>query len=77
MPSTAIPTFEKLAITKEAVSRYCADCGIADEQEREYVVQLADSLFGLGDTSLDRLLAGLEAALGPPPPQALDHKEAH
>jgi hypothetical protein len=49
MPSTHL-TFEKLAITTEAVNQYCADCGISDEHERAYVVQLADSLFDMGET---------------------------
>jgi hypothetical protein len=70
MPSTQIPTFEKLAITTEAVNQYCADRGISDERERQYVVQLADSLFDMGETSLKQLLAGLEAAIGPTRRQA-------
>jgi hypothetical protein len=65
MPFTAIPSFEKLVTTKEAVDQFCLDCGIDDEQEREYVVQLADTLFDLGETSVERLLAGLRHAMGP------------
>jgi hypothetical protein len=59
-----IPTLEKLAITQEAVDQYCLDYGIDDEREREYVAQLACSLFDIGETSVEKLLAGLQYTMG-------------
>jgi hypothetical protein len=65
-----IPTFEKLAITQEAVDQYCLDCGIDDEREREYVAQLASSPFDIGETSVQKLVAGLQYTMGPARRQA-------
>jgi hypothetical protein len=68
--SVTVPTFERLAITQEAVDQYCRDCAIDDADEREYVVQLASSLFDLGETSVEKLLAGLQYTVGPARRQA-------
>ena len=65
-----IPTFEKLAITKQAVDQYCRDCGIDDEHEREFVAQLASSLFDIGETSVENLIAELQYTIGPARRQA-------
>jgi hypothetical protein len=65
-----MPTFEKLEITKQAVDQYCLDCGIDDEHEREYVAQLASSLFDIGETSVKKLVAELRYAIGPARRQA-------
>jgi hypothetical protein len=70
--SVTVPTYEKLAITKEAVDQYCRDCGIDDADEREYVAHLANSLFDIGETSVEKLLAALEYTIGPARRQALD-----
>ena len=38
---------------------------IDDYREREYVAQLAGSLFDIGETSVEKLLVGLQYTLGP------------
>ena len=60
---------ERTLIVTQAVEQYCLDCGIVDGQERAYVTKLGNSLFDLGTTSLDGLLAGLADAMGPPRPK--------
>ena len=49
---------QRTIIVTQAVEQYCLDCGIVDGQERAYVTELGNSLFDLGTTSLDGLLAG-------------------
>ena len=61
----------RLLLVIQAVEQYCLDSEIVDAQERQYVTHLVNSLFDLGVTSLDGLLAGLADAMGRPTPQTL------
>ena len=63
MARTASP--EQLEILRQAVDDYCHDCGIIDRHEKEYVAELASSLFDLGAFTLSDLRRGLEDAIGP------------
>jgi hypothetical protein len=60
---------QRTIIVTQAVEQYCLDGGIVDGQEQEYVTELGNSLFDLGTTSLDGLLAGLADAIGSPRPK--------
>ena len=63
MPSNA--SSEQLGTLRQVVEQYCYDCGIDDEQERNYVAELVDALFNLGATDPNDLRRGLEDAIGP------------
>ena len=65
MPFTANPNPRRPAIMSEAVEQYCSDCGIVDEQEREYVAEMVNSLFDLGVETQADLRGRLEEAMGP------------
>jgi hypothetical protein len=60
---TAAMISRGLILLTAALDRYCKECNIVDEQERLYAGQILMSLFATGIADLERLVAGLYAAL--------------
>lgn len=65
MPFTGVANSEQVRVLSEALEEFCRSRGIDDVAEREYVAQLVLGLFGRGTSTLDGLLAGLDATYGP------------
>ena len=63
LPASPAANSEQSILTL-AVEEYCRDCGIVDEQERAYVVQLVRALSDLGATDSEALRGGPEDAMG-------------
>jgi hypothetical protein len=71
VPFTTAAHPEDLKIPTTALDRYCAECGIVNEQERHYAGHLLMSLFASGVRDPIKLVAGLYAAVECKPPQAV------
>jgi hypothetical protein len=71
MPFRSIVHPEHLTVLTTALDRYCKECNIVDEQERQYAGALLMALFDSGMTDPDRLVAGLYAALECNPPEVV------
>jgi len=71
MPFSTIANPEDLISLTTALDRYCRECGIVNEQERQYAGHLLISLFASGVRDPIKLVAGLYAALECEPPRAV------
>jgi hypothetical protein len=71
MPFRSIVNPEHLILLTTALDRYCMECDIVDEHERQYAGGLLMALFNSGVTDPNKLVAGLYAALECSPPEAV------